>query len=71
MTIVERLSYAHASAGWCVLASVMESGVMAIYIADEGIRKVFANGPNIAMAGNGVPRGFARAVDGGYMIRGR
>jgi alkylation response protein AidB-like acyl-CoA dehydrogenase len=71
MTIVERLSYAHASAGWCVLASVMESGVMAIYIADEGIRKAFANGPNIAMAGNGVPRGFARAVDGGYMIRGR
>ncbi len=71
MTIVERLSYAHASAGWCVLASVMESGVMAIAIADEGIRKVFANGPNVAMAGNGVPRGFARAVDGGYMIRGR
>ena len=71
MTIIERLSYAHASAGWCVLASVMESAAMAIYIADEGIRTVFANGPDVTMAGNGVPRGFARAVDGGYMIRGR
>jgi alkylation response protein AidB-like acyl-CoA dehydrogenase len=71
MTIVERLSYAHASVGWCVLASVMESAVMAIYIADEGIRTAFADGPNVTMAGNGVPRGFARAVDGGYMIRGR
>jgi alkylation response protein AidB-like acyl-CoA dehydrogenase len=71
MTIVERLSYAHASAGWCVLASVMESAVMAVAIPDEGIKTVFAAGPNLAMAGNGVPRGFARAVDGGYMIRGR
>jgi alkylation response protein AidB-like acyl-CoA dehydrogenase len=71
MTIIERLSYAHASAGWCALASIMEGSVMAIFIADEGIRKVFANGPDITMAGNGVPRGFAREVDGGYMIRGR
>lgn len=71
MTVVERLSYAHASAGWCVLASVMELAVMAIYIGNEGIEKVFAKGPNVAMAGNGVPRGFARAVEGGFMIRGR
>jgi alkylation response protein AidB-like acyl-CoA dehydrogenase len=71
MTVVERLSYAHASAGWCVLASVMELAVMAIYIGDEGVKKVFAKGPNVAMAGNGVPRGFAREVEGGFMIRGR
>ncbi|HEX7006554.1 MAG TPA: acyl-CoA dehydrogenase family protein, partial [Alphaproteobacteria bacterium] len=71
MTIVERLSYAHASTGWCVLASVMELAVMAIFIGDEGIKQVFAKGPNVAMAGNGVPRGFAREVEGGYMIRGR
>ena len=43
---------------------------MAIYIEDEGIKKVFAGGPDITIAGNGVPRGFARPVDGGYMIRG-
>jgi alkylation response protein AidB-like acyl-CoA dehydrogenase len=70
MTLIERLSYAHASAGWCALASIMEGAVMAIFIAEEGIRKVFANGPDLTMAGNGVPRGFAREVDGGYMIRG-
>ncbi|MCW5772971.1 MAG: hypothetical protein KIT16_15110 [Rhodospirillaceae bacterium] len=68
--LIDRLSYAHASAGWCALASIMEGSVLAISIADEGVRKVFASGPDITMAGNGVPRGFARAVDGGYMIRG-
>jgi alkylation response protein AidB-like acyl-CoA dehydrogenase len=70
MTVIERLSYAHASTGWCVLGNNMEGTTMAIYVEDEGIAKVFANGPDITIAGNGVPRGFARPVDGGFMIRG-
>jgi len=70
MTVIERLSYAHASVGWCVIGNNMEGTTMAIYIEDEGIKKVFAGGPDITIAGNGVPRGFARPVEGGYMIRG-
>jgi indole-3-acetate monooxygenase len=70
MQIVERLSYAHASCGWCTLVNNMEGLTMAIYIEDAGIAEVFANGVDITIAGNGVPRGFARPVDGGYMIRG-
>ena len=70
MQIVERLSYAHASAGWCTIVNNMEGMTMAIYIEDEGIAEVFGNGMDITIAGNGVPRGFARPVDGGYMIRG-
>jgi indole-3-acetate monooxygenase len=70
MTVIERLSYAHASVGWCVLGNNMEGTTLAIYIEDEGIAKVFANGADITIAGNGVPRGFARPVDGGFMIRG-
>ena len=71
MTVVERLSYAHASAGWCTLVNNMEGTTMAIYIDQKGIDETFANGPDITIAGNGVPRGFARPVDGGYMIRGK
>lgn len=71
MTIVERLSCAHASAGWCTLVNNMEGATMAIYIEDDGIKKVFGDGVDITIAGNGVPRGFARPVDGGFMIRGR
>ena len=70
MQIVERLSYAHASAGWCTIVNNMEGMTMAIYIEDAGIAEVFRNGPDITIAGNGVPRGFARPVDGGYMISG-
>jgi len=70
MQIVERLSYAHASVGWCTLVNNMEGLTMAIYIEDAGIAEVFAEGVDITIAGNGVPRGFARPVDGGYMIRG-
>jgi alkylation response protein AidB-like acyl-CoA dehydrogenase len=71
MTIVERLSHAHASVGWCTLVNNMEGATMAIYIEDEGIKKVFGDGVDITIAGNGVPRGFARPVEGGFMIRGR
>jgi indole-3-acetate monooxygenase len=70
MQIVERLSYAHASVGWCTLVNNMEGLTMAIYIEDAGIAEVFADGVDITIAGNGVPRGFARPIDGGYMIRG-
>jgi len=71
MRVIERLAYTHASAGWCVIGGNMEGTTLAIYVEDEGIKKVFANGPDITIAGNGVPRGFARPVEGGYMIRGR
>ncbi len=36
----------------------------------RGIANVFKDGVDVTIAGNGVPRGFARKVDGGYMIRG-
>lgn len=71
MTVVERLSYAHASAGWCTMVNNLEGTTMAIYIDQKGVEDVFGRGPDITIAGNGVPRGFARPVDGGYMIRGK
>jgi alkylation response protein AidB-like acyl-CoA dehydrogenase len=71
MTIVERLSYAHSSVGWCALVNNMEGTTMAIYIGQKGVDDIFAKGPDITIAGNGVPRGFARPVEGGYMIRGK
>jgi alkylation response protein AidB-like acyl-CoA dehydrogenase len=48
----------------------MEGTTMAIYLDDEGIANVFKDGVDVTIAGNGVPRGFARKVDGGNMIRG-
>lgn len=70
LSILERISYAHASAGWCTMVNNMEGTTMAIYIDQKGIDEVFAKGADITIAGNGVPRGFARPVEGGYMIKG-
>ncbi len=70
MRLMSALSYAHASSGWCTMVNNMEGTTMAIYLDDEGIANVFKDGVDVTIAGNGVPRGFARKVDGGYMIRG-
>jgi alkylation response protein AidB-like acyl-CoA dehydrogenase len=70
LSLMERISYAHASAGWCSMVNNMEGSTMAIYLDQKGIDAVFRDGPDITIAGNGVPRGFARPVEGGYMIKG-
>jgi len=70
LKLLERISYAHASAGWCAMVNNMEGTTMAIYVDRKGIDEVFKHGPDITIAGNGVPRGYARPVDGGYMIKG-
>jgi indole-3-acetate monooxygenase len=70
MKLIERISHIHASAGWCTGVNNMEGSTMAIYIDRKGVDEVFRNGVDITIAGNGVPRGHARPVDGGYMIKG-
>jgi len=70
ISILERIAYAHGSAGWCTMISTAEGVPMSIYLDQKGIDTVFKNGPDITIAGNGVPRGYARPVDGGYLIKG-
>ncbi|MBO1325072.1 hypothetical protein K2X14_08940 [Acetobacter sp. TBRC 12305] len=67
---LERLSHAHASAGWCASVNNAEGVTMALYIAQSGLRDIFAQGPHVTIAGSGVPRGYAREVEGGFMIIG-
>lgn len=70
MPLVEKLSYTHGSAGWCTNVNNMEGATMALYISQAGVDKVFKDGADVTVAGNGVPRGFAHKVDGGYEIWG-
>ncbi|MBK0329230.1 acyl-CoA dehydrogenase family protein [Rhodobacteraceae bacterium F11138] len=70
MCIGEKLAHAHGSVGWCVGVNNMEGTTMAINIAQAGVDEIFSNGVDVTVAGNGVPRGFAREVDGGYRIWG-
>ena len=70
MEIIARLTWADASAGWCSMVAGVMSASLGAFVPEQGARAVYANGPDVTVAGNGVPRGHARRVDGGYMIRG-
>jgi len=70
MRLVERVAWADGSTGWCMMVEGVVNAIMAAYLPDEGARIIYPGGADVTAAGNGVPRGFARKVDGGYMIRG-
>jgi alkylation response protein AidB-like acyl-CoA dehydrogenase len=70
MELVEQVSWVDGSAGWCMMVEGVMGASLGSFLRDQGARTVFPNGADVTMAGNGVPRGFARPVDGGYQIRG-
>ena len=70
MRLVERVAHADGSTGWCMMVEGVVCAVMGTYLPDAAARVIYPNGADVTAAGNGVPRGFARPVDGGYMIRG-
>jgi len=71
MRIIARLSWADASAGWCAMVAGVMSASLGAFAPERGAREVYGKGPDVTVAGNGVPRGYARRVPGGYMIRGQ
>jgi alkylation response protein AidB-like acyl-CoA dehydrogenase len=70
MSLGERVAWAHGSAGWCVIVNNAVGGVLSLLVPDKGASEIFAGGADTTVAGNGVPRGYARPVEGGYMIKG-
>lgn len=70
MEIIARLSWADGSAGWCSMVAGVMAASAGAYLSERGARDIYGNGPDATIAGNGVPRGYARRVPGGYMIRG-
>jgi indole-3-acetate monooxygenase len=70
MEAVARLSWADSSAGWCTMVNGVMSASLGAFVSEAGARTVFGKSGDVTIAGNGVPRGYARKVPGGYMIRG-
>jgi indole-3-acetate monooxygenase len=70
MELVEMVSRADGSAGWCMMVEGVMGASAGAFLPDDGARTIYPDGADVTMAGNGVPRGFARPVDGGYMIKG-
>jgi indole-3-acetate monooxygenase len=70
MRIVERLAWADGSAGWCTMVAGVMAASAGSFLPDAGAKTIYGKGADVTLAGNGVPRGFARRVDGGYRIKG-
>ncbi|HEY5208051.1 MAG TPA: acyl-CoA dehydrogenase family protein [Stellaceae bacterium] len=70
MRIVERLAWADGSAGWCTMVAGVMAASAGAFIPDKGAQAIYGHGPDATISGNGVPRGQARRVDGGYRIGG-
>jgi alkylation response protein AidB-like acyl-CoA dehydrogenase len=70
MEVVEQVSWADGSAGWCTMVGNVAGSTVGAYLPDQGAQQVYGKGPDVMVAGQGVPRGQARRVDGGFVIRG-
>lgn len=68
--VVEELSAADGSIGWCFMASASGTGGMMAMLPEGAARALLAS-PKPATAGMVVPSGTARRVDGGYQVQGR
>ena len=76
MRLLEPVVYTHGSTGWCVMVNNSLATLMSLFISDAGAARANRSAPagarlDVTGAGNGVPRGYARPVEGGYMIKGK
>lgn len=67
---VERVSWIDGSSGWYVMVLNVMSGSMGAFLPERGAQEVYGANPRAMAAGQGVPRGQARPVEGGYMVKG-
>jgi len=70
MQLVETVSHADASTGWCMMVQGVMGASAGAFLPDAGARIVYPKGADVTIAGQGVPRGYAQRVDGGYRIKG-
>ena len=69
MEVIEELSRADASTGWCALATA-GSAHIAGRLKNKGGKEMFGEPPDIKIAGTIIPRGEAHLVDGGFRVSG-
>ncbi len=70
MRVVERIAWADGSAGWCAMVGNVMSSTQA-HVPEKGVQLMYPNGAGTMVAGQGIPRGEARRIEGGYLVRGQ
>ena len=70
LAVAERIARIDGSTGWCLMVAGVQHGSCGSLISDAGRDAVFSDGTATNVAGQGIPRGLARKIKGGYMIKG-
>src|SRR5262249_27062876 len=71
LRVAELIAGADGSVGWNLTNNGIEQ-LIALSLPDEGVREVFATGPDNVIAGTAAPGGGrGEAVEGGYVVSGR
>jgi alkylation response protein AidB-like acyl-CoA dehydrogenase len=70
LDVVEEISYADGSSGWCYMACATTSAFMGAWTGDAFVAEVFANGVPL-IAGQLAPNGTGPRVEGGARVTGR
>jgi len=71
LAVFEELSRADGSTGWSFLANATTSAIAGVYTGDAAVKEIFGGSDPVIAAGMLGPRGKAKQVDGGYLVRGR
>jgi alkylation response protein AidB-like acyl-CoA dehydrogenase len=69
--VIEALTAIDPSAGWCLMVGATTVALPAVFLADEAMRVMFADGTPPLAAGCYMPTGQAIAEPGGFRITGR
>jgi len=71
LRVIIELTRADGSAGWCFMAQMCWNSAAGAYMGDDAVQEIFRDGPNVIIAGQGMPNGTAEIVSGGYQVNGR
>ncbi|MBX9605306.1 MAG: hypothetical protein K2Y51_03735 [Gammaproteobacteria bacterium] len=66
MRLAEAVAACDGSAGWCLMVAGVQHGTCGSLIEEAGCAEVWSAGLATNAAGQGIPRGVARAVPDGY-----
>jgi alkylation response protein AidB-like acyl-CoA dehydrogenase len=70
MEIIEMLATADGSTGWVVMIGC-ETPMLLALLSRKHFDRLYANGPDVIIAGGFAPRGQAELIDGNYRVSGR
>ena len=70
MAVLESLARADGSTGWTVMIGAETPHLLAM-LPRERFDKLYADGPDVVVAGGFAPQGRAELADGGYRVTGR